>query len=180
MKQIRTLIFTVLITPIAFVACNTGAPKVAGTDTTATSNITLPYTANYTSNWTYDVSDSDLLLVLNSYKYWETGDLNSLRSTMGDSMNVNASNGWKFSGLSDSLLTRWQTSRDSLSSVSISMDAWEKNHSVKDGANYITVWYKEIDTYKTGKVDSANYADINQVKDGKITWFSQYKQALKQ
>ena len=74
MKQIRTLIFTVLITPIAFVACNTGAPKVAGTDTTGTTNVTLPYTANYNSNWSYDVSDSDLLLVLNSYKYWETGD----------------------------------------------------------------------------------------------------------
>jgi len=180
MKKIVFSVFTAFSVALIFVACGTNSEtKVAGSERSTASSIALPYTANYNSNWTNEVSDSDLLLVLNSYKAWESGDLNALRATMGDSMFVNGANGYKFQGLTDSLMKTWQTIRDSLSSVSISMDAWVKNHSQKDSNNFITVWYKEIDTYKTGKVDSANYSDINQVKDGKILWFSQYKQQLK-
>ena len=73
----------------------------------------------------------------------------------------------------------WKTMRDSLSSVKITMDVWLKNHSLKDGYDYINVWYKEIDTYKSGKVDSANYEDDNGIKNGKIIWFSSHKQRLK-
>jgi hypothetical protein len=149
------------------------------TKTAESSNVQLPYTASYATDFNNHVSDSDLLVVLNSYKYWETGDLKGLRSTMGDSMYVNASNGFRFAGLTDSLMKDWQTMRDSLSSVKITMDVWLKNHSVKDSSNYINVWYKEIDTYKSGKVDSANYEDDNGVKDGKIIWFSSHKQKLK-
>ena len=38
---------------------------------------------------------------------------------------------------------------------------------------------KENDTYKTRKVDSASYHDINLMKNGKIVWFSQYKRPMK-
>jgi len=97
---------------------------------------------------------------------------------MGDSMVVNGATGFKFNGLADSLMPKWTLSRDSLSSVVISMDAWIKNHANKDSMDYITTWYKEIDTYKTGRVDSGNYADINAIKKGKVTWYSSYKQKL--
>ena len=65
------------------------------------------------------------------------------------------------------LMKTWQTTRDSLSSVKITMDVWLKNHSLKDSNDYINVWYKEIDTYKSGKVDSANYEDDNACKKRK-------------
>ncbi len=84
----------------------------------------------------------------------------------------------EFGGLTDSLMNDWTKTRDSLSSVVIRMDVWLKNHSVKDSADYINVWYKEIDTYKSGKVDSANYEDDNAIKDGKIIWYSSHKQKL--
>ncbi|MGN6533123.1 MAG: hypothetical protein ACTHK0_15380, partial [Ginsengibacter sp.] len=112
-------------------------------------------------------------------KAWETGDLKGLRSTMADSMYVDGADGFKFAGPTDSLMKVWETNRDSLSSAKISMDVWLKNHSVKDSANFINVWYKEIDTYKTGKVDSANYEDDNGLKNGKIIWYSSHKQLLK-
>jgi hypothetical protein len=99
---------------------------------------------------------------------------------MGDSMSVDGANTFKFHGLSDSLMKIWTTVRDSLSSVAITMETWVKIHSLKDTSDYVNVWYKEIDTYKTGRVDSANFADVNAIKNGKIVWFSQYKQALKQ
>jgi hypothetical protein len=158
------------------VACTDQQTK---TSDSVVSSVQLPYTAQYATEFTNDVSDADLLLVLNSYKYWETGDMAALRATLGDSIYVAGSTGFKFGGPTDSLMKTWALSRDSLSSVSITMDVWLKNHSVKDSTDFINVWYKEIDTYKDGRVDSANYEDDNIVKNGKIVWFSSHKQVLK-
>lgn len=169
------LIFLAVMAVI--LSCNSKEGNTA--TSTSTSSIQLPYTAMYTTDFNNNVSDSDLLLVLNSYKYWEGGDLNKLRSTMGDSMYVNGADGFRFSGLTDSLMKDWQTSRDSLSAVKIIMDVWLKNHALKDSGNFINVWYKEIDTYKSGKIDSANFEDDNAVKNGKIVWYSSHKQILK-
>ena len=170
----KKYIFICISFAFAIIGCNSKEGN-----NTAESSIQLPYTATYSTNFTNNVPDSELLTVLNSYKAWETGDMNGLRATMGDSMNVNGADGFKFSGLTDSLMKDWQNMRDSLSSVKISMEVWLKNHAVKDSANYINVWYKEIDTYKTGKVDSAYYEDDNALKNGKIVWYSSHKQILK-
>ena len=171
----KKIIFGFFTLSAVFMACNS---KDTNT-TSSASSIKLPYEAGYTSDFTNNVSDSDLLTAMNTYKYWETGDLKALRGTMGDSMYVDGANGFKFMGLTDTLMKTWEKSRDSLSSVKITVDVWLKNHSVKDSADYINVWYKEIDTYKTGKVDSANYSDINRIKKGKLYWYSSYKQKLK-
>jgi hypothetical protein len=149
---------------------NRNSPVAAG--------IQLPYVAHYATDFTNNIPDSDLLLVLNSYRYWEIGDLKALRTTMGDSVFVNGSNGFKFAGPTGSLMNYWTQNRDSLSSVSITMYTWMKSHSVKDSIDFINVWYKETDTYKTGKVDSANYEDDNRIKDGKILWYSSHEQKL--
>jgi hypothetical protein len=170
----KKYILSILVLTVLIVACN----NKEETKTTA-STIKLPYEAGYATDFTNNVSDSDLLLTLNSYKYWETGDLNALRTTMGDSVSVYGADGFKFHGLSDSLMKTWTVERDSLSSVVIKMDVWLKNHAVKDSSDFINVWYKEIDTYKTGKVDSAYYEDDNRLKNGKIVWFSSHKQHLK-
>jgi ketosteroid isomerase-like protein len=45
--------------------------------------------------------------------------------------------------------------------------------------SFVVTWYKEIDTYKNGKVDSAWYHDINQIKNGKISYYRQYKRPAK-
>ena len=50
--------------------------------------------------------------------------------------------------------------------------------SEKQKDSIVVVWYKQIDTYKSGRVDSAHYHDINMVKGGKIVWYSQYKRPL--
>ena len=173
----KKYIFIFLVLSCCIAACN--SKEENKTNSATASNIKLPYEANYATTFNNNVSDSDLLLVLNSYKYWETGDLKALRTTMGDSMHVNGADGFKLSGLADSLMNIWMKSRDSLSSVAIKMDVWLKNHSVKDSADYINVWYKEIDTYKSGRVDSANYEDDNGLKNGKIIWYSSHKQILK-
>lgn len=174
----KKLIFTGFVLSCCIVACNNKSDNKTEPSSSNSSSLTLPYTAGYATEFTNDVPDSSLLLVLNSYKAWENGDIKALRSTMGDSMYVNGSDGFKFKGHTDSLMNAWLKARDSLSSVVITMDVWLKNHSVKDNRDYINVWYKEIDTYKSGKVDSANYEDDNGLQNGKIIWYSSHKQKL--
>lgn len=135
----------------------------------------LPYTASYSSNWSDNVSDADLKMVMMTYKDWETGNLKGLGAAMGDSVTYEMSSGKHQKLTNAELMKLWTTTRDSLKSVKIVMDAWHKMYSTDKKEGYVVTWYKETDTYKNGKVDSAYYHDINQVKDGKIVWYSQYK-----
>jgi len=175
--KMKKYILIFLTSAYCIVSC---APKdETKTDAVKTSSsIKLPYEARYGTEFTNNVSDSDLLVVLNSYKYWETSDYAALRTTMGDSMYANMSDGLKFQGLTDSLMGIWKKYGDSLSSIKIDMGVWLKNHSVKDSIDYINVWYKETDTFKSGRVDSGNFEDDNAVKNGKIIWLSSHKQKL--
>ena len=168
---------------VAFLlSCNSDKEKTAATETTTTpekSTVDLPYTASYSSSFTTDVSDADLKTALISYKHWADDNMSELGNTLGDSIAVEFNNGDHFQGIKADLLKRWSTSRDSMSSVSIDMQGWHKMYASDKKDAFIVTWYKEIDTYKTGKVDSAVYHDINQMKDGKIVWYSQYKRPLK-
>ena len=173
----KKYILGILVLSALFIACNN--KEEAKTDGTKEGSAKLPYEAQYSTDFNNNVSDADLLTVLNSYKYWETGDMKGLRSTMGDSITVQGADGFRFKGATDSLLKIWTAFRnDSLSAVKITMDVWLKNHNNKDSTDFINVWYKEIDTYKSGKVDSANWEDDNAMKDGKIVWYSQHRQLL--
>lgn len=164
-------------------SCNSGEQKTAATtstaDSTTKSTVDLPYTASYSSSWSTDVSDADLKMVMMTYKDWADNNMSGLGNAMADTVNVEMSSG-DHKKLSKADLTKmWTTYRDSLSSVKIDMAGWQKMYSTDKKDGFIVTWYDETDTYKTGKVDSASYHDINQVKDGKIMWYSQYKRPKK-
>jgi hypothetical protein len=168
--------------PLSFAACtgnstNTPAPS-PGNDSAVAAAVTLPYTASYSSSFVPGKT-SDVATVLESYKAWETNDMKALRATCGDSIKMIFSSGFIFNGTSDSMITMASKYRDSLSKVVLSFDAWLPLHSVDKNQDWVCVWYKEIDTYKTGKVDSAIYQDNNLMKDGKIVLVSSHTQKLK-
>jgi len=149
-------------------------------DTTAqTTPVDLPYKATYTSHFTSEVSDADLKMVLTSYKDWADGNMDGLSKSLADSVWVDFSDGNHLNGTNAEIMKRWSTYRDSLSSVTIEMEAWDKKYAVDKKEGFVVTWYKEIDTYKNGKVDSAWYHDINQIKDGKISYYRQYKRPAK-
>jgi hypothetical protein len=179
MKKILLLCGIVAV----FASCNDEA-EVKGTtattpDTADKTPAGLPFTATYSSNFTKDVSDADLKMVLTSYKDWADGNMSGLSAAMGDSVWVDFSDGSHLNGTNAELMKRWSTYRDSLSSVVIEMQAWDRFYEPNKKDAFVNTWYKEIDTYKSGKVDSAYYQDINQIKNGKIVWFSQYKRPAK-
>lgn len=163
-------------------ACNNEKEKTtdAATAPAATTTPTdLPYKASYSSSWDRNVSDDDLKLVLLSYKHWADGNMDALMNTMGDTAWVDHSDGVSKNYSNAELRSFWSKSRDSLRSVTIDMQAWERMRSTDKNDSFVVTWYKQVDVYKDGRVDSAQYHDINQVKGGKIVWYSQYRRALK-
>jgi hypothetical protein len=177
----RKVIFFLGVTSV-LLSCNdkaTNTAVAASKDSAATTATDLPYKASYSSSWSTDVSDADLKMVLTSYKDWADNNMTGLANALADSIEVDFSSGDNFKGTKAELMKRWSTYRDSLSSVAIDMQGWNKMYSTDKKEGYIVTWYKETDSYKNGKVDSAYYHDINQVKDGKINWYSQYKRPKK-
>jgi hypothetical protein len=174
-------LFFLLALPLCYTACTnntttTTTTTVVPADTTAA--VTLPYTASYSSSFVPG-KQADVLTVLNSYKDWETGDMAALKSTMADSVSYVFASGFVFNNTLDSFMSLATKFRDSLSSVKINMIAWLSNHSVDKNEDWVNVWYKETDTYKTGKVDSVNFEDDNLLKNGKIVWTSSHEQKFK-
>ncbi|MGE5519489.1 MAG: hypothetical protein ACM3VS_06120 [Candidatus Dadabacteria bacterium] len=151
--------------------------------TTSNDNITttmnLPYKADFPVDWNSNVSDADFKMVLMSYKDWENNNMEGLSKAMGDSVTYDNAIGLSQRLSNAALMQQWKTNRDSLSSAEITMRSWNKMYSPSTKDAFVVVWYDEKDTYKDGRVDLANYHDINQVKDGKIVWFVQYKRPLK-
>jgi ketosteroid isomerase-like protein len=164
-------------------SCNSGGEKTATTTTTADSTtkstVDLPYTASYSSSWSTDVSDADLKMVLMTYKDWADNNMSGLGRALADTVIWDMSSGDHKKLSKADLMKMFTTYRDSLSSVKIDMGGWNKMYSTDKKDGFIVTWYDETDTYKTGKADSASYHDINQVKDGKIVWYAQYKRPKK-
>lgn len=175
MKKILLFVFVV-----AFLwACNNDKEKPVTTESTPASTVDLPYTASYSSSFTDSVSDADLKTVLMSYKYWADNNMDALAGTLADTIDVDMSSG-KHLHLSNADLKKlWATYRDSLSSVTIDMQAWRKMYAPDKKESSVVTWYKEIDTYKDGHADSVYLNDINMLKDGKIVWYAQYKRPAK-
>ena len=147
----------IFVVSIVYAAC-TGKSSLTNEAATIVSNsdssVTLPYTADYSSKFSLG-SDSSSLAVLNNYKAWETGDMDALKNTFGDSVTLVFSDGFKFIGTRDSLMYYASKYRDSLSKVEMKMGAWIPLHSDDKNEDWVSVWYTEIDTHKNDKVDSA-------------------------
>lgn len=175
-------IFLCFSSAIFLLSCNSEKEKTdTATETTAVaekSSVELPYKASYSSSFTTDVSDEDLKMVLNTYKDWAAGNFEDFEKSMGDSIYYDASSGASMHLPKAELMKLWKTYRDSLSSVMIDMYAWHKMYASDKKEGHVVTWYKEIDTYKDGRVDSATYHDINGIKDGKIVWYSSMKRPL--
>jgi len=173
-------ILVIFLISLCFAACSGGSTESTAAATPAKDSVTAPavtlaYTAEYSSSFVPG-KPTDVATVLDSYKAWETNDMKAMRATYGDSLTMYFPSGFIFKGTGDSAVKMATKYRDSLSKVVLTFYAWTSNHSTDKNEDWVNVWYKEVDTYKTGKIDSTDYEDDNRLKDGKIVWVGSHEQ----
>jgi len=147
------------------VACDSKKDKPAADDKetkTEKTMVDLPYTASFSSNFSTDVSDADLKLVLMSYKDWADGNMSNVAKEYGDSMQWFRPSGEYYNLPNAGIMKMWGTYRDSLSSITLDMQAWQKMYAIDKKEAYVVTWYKEIDTYKSGKSQRGDFISDTQ------------------
>ena len=176
MKKILYLFVPLTIGVALLASCKNGAK----TAETKTDSLVMPYKASYSSSFTISDNQKNAQSVLQSYKDWEDNKISNAPAYFADTVSMDFPDGRRLIKVKrDSLVRYFQKFRDSLSSVKIDMQATLNLHSTDKNADWVSVWYKETDTFKSGKVDSAYYQDDNNIANGKIVYISSKRQELK-
>ncbi len=144
----------------------------AETASATTNKIDYPYTLDQPYKEWQPGDQMHAVNVMKSLKAFENGDINACVATFGDSVEL------KFDGYhdklsNDSLRKFFTKSRGELSAVKIKMGDWESVISKDKKDEYVTLWYKEIQTDKKGKTDSLSVVDDLKIVNGKIVELDQ-------
>lgn len=138
----------------------------------------MPYKASYSSSFTISDNEKNEQMVLQSYKDWQDDKIKNGSAYLGDTVAMDFANGRHLVAPRDLVMKEWQVFRDSLSNIKLDVVAVTNLHSTDKNTDWVGVWYREIDTYKNGKVDSAFYQDDNNVKNGKLVYISSKRRPL--
>lgn len=155
---------------LIIISCN----NKASTETTTT---TEPTKDTITYAYLPDGHDPDYwmpgdmknaAIALNAIKGWETGNVDMAVATMADTVL------WKADGFSgkvpkDTLRANFIDFWANTSNVKVSMGDYESVISKDKKEEWVTVWYKQVVTDKSGKMDSASVVDDIKIENGKIT-----------
>src|SRR5258705_11908206 len=117
-------------------------------------SVSLPYEVSYKDLMLGDPNNAKL--VLDFYKKWDDNRLSEGKSMLNDSVAVDFSDGSKFSGTSDSLISMGNHFRATYSSVKTTVDACMSVRSNSKNEDWVLIWNKSYTTNLKGKVDSMN------------------------
>ncbi|HTD39085.1 MAG TPA: hypothetical protein VK671_00595 [Mucilaginibacter sp.] len=170
-------LFVPITIGIALLASCKSETKPADT-ATKTDSVVMPLKASYSSSFTISDNAKNEQLVLQSYKDWEDNNLKNAPAYLADTVTMDFSSGRHLMATRDGIVKDWQNFRDSLTSVKLDILAVINLHSTDKNSDWVSVWYKETDTYKTGKVDSAFYQDDNRMVKGKMAYISSKRRTL--
>ena len=162
-------------------ACNNGT-ETATTKTTDTSGtataaekIDYPYTLDKPyQNW-QPGDQKNVVTLLKSLKAFENGDIAGCMEGFGDSAEI-FFDGYNAKLSHDSLQKTFMAQRAGYKSIVIQMRDWEPVISADKKEEWVTIWYKQIQTDQKGMVDSANVIDDARIKNGKIVTLNEYLQ----
>jgi hypothetical protein len=167
MKKLLYPVIAVAIGITVLASCKSGS---MGSADAKKDSVTMPYKATFSSSFVPSDSAKYVQSVLQSLKDWEDNKLANGKAYYADTVVFYHWSGLKLNNKRDSVLKLFQKFRDSLSGVKIEVGAWLNSHSTDKNEDWVNVWYKETDTYKTGRIDSAFYEDANQIVKGKIVF----------
>ena len=173
MKQI----FLCLAAASLMMACNdekkTDAPATGETKMEKP-EVTLPYTAAYSSSFELGNPQYSAMILQGSWKDWENNKMDNMKSWVADTIMAFQSDNSMTRGV-DSLQARWIRGRAGYTSVIDSIDAVIPVYSTDKKENWVLVWAREISTDTKGKKDTVAIMETWRInKDGKADMVLQY------
>lgn len=129
----------------------------ADTATTTATAMNLPYTAQYSSQFTMgDPKITEKILTL--FKQWDDNKLAEGKSLFADTVHFYTNN-WEFHGTRDSFFTVSQKQRDNYKEIKTVVHAWIPMHSTDKNEDWALIWSTAYLTDNKGKLDSTNFQD---------------------
>lgn len=162
----KLLLISCLATIIACNSSDTGQKQETGSSGSSPMP-TMPYTlAKPYKNW-QPGDQQNALLVLNSLKAYEEGNINKSIEAFADSVEIHFDQ-WAGKYSKDTLAKFFAENRSNYTALSIQMEDWESVIAEDKSEQWVTMWYKETTTDKKGKTDSVFYINDAGIVNGKI------------
>lgn len=174
MKQVLIFAFTVISAFGCNDKSNTTDEKISESTTASvsTAKFDYPYTLDRPYQDWQPGDQQHAVNVMKSLKAYENGNIDECLLAFGDSTELRF-DGFQDKLSKDSLKRLFTKSRNELSSIVIKMGDWESVISKDKKEEYVTLWYKEIQTDKKGKIDSLSIIDDLKIVNGKIAELDQ-------
>lgn len=155
---------------------NSSTTDIKTTDSTTTSvdveKLDYPYTLDQPYKDWQPGDQKHAVNVMKSLKAYENGDIDASLTAFADSVELRF-DGYRDKLSKDSLKKMFTKSRGDLSALKVKMGDWESVISKDKKEEYVTLWYKEIQTDKKGKTDSLVIVDDLKIENGKIVELDQ-------
>lgn len=161
-------------------ACNSGTDtkvdSMSTKDSSSTDNVSLPYTASYSSK--FEMGDPNhAKTILELYKDWDNNTLDNSKSKFADTVEFNFSDGSKMVGPFDSVNASAKKFRSTLGTVNTKVHAVFPVKSTDKNENWVVAWFTEYRTDAKGKKDSVELQETWRLnKDGRADLLLQYEQ----
>ena len=169
----KKLVFFVC-TALFAVGCNdkTSSTETTTSDTTKvaetkTEKLDYPYTLNKPYQDWQPGDQKHAVNVMKSLKAWETNNIAEAVSYFGDNVDLRFDNFHK-TVPHDSLANFLVMGRAEYTSVTIEMGDWESVISKDGKEEWVTLWYKQKFTDKSGKSDSLSVVNDAKIVNGKV------------
>jgi len=163
-----------------FAACNSGTDtkveSMSSKDSVSADNISLPYTATYSSK--FEMGDAkNVKTILDLYKDWDNNTLDNSKDKFADTLTLYFSDGTKMYGSFDSVTASAKRFRNTLGTVSTNVHAVFPVKSTDKNENWVAAWFTEYRTNAKGNKDSVELQETWRMnKDGKADLLFQYEQ----
>lgn len=168
--------FLIACASALIISCNSKS-ETAGTDvaTESTEKIDYAYLPDNhpPDNWVAG-DQKNVAMALKAIKGWETGNVEQATASFADSVY------WSFDGIDEKVskdtLKAWLNDFwKNTSSVKVHMNDYESVISKDKKDEWVTLWYKQIVTDKSGKIDSVSVVDDLKFENGKITVLDEHR-----
>lgn len=148
----------VAVIAVSLVACNN--EKTAEPTAPAEVKAIVPanmhgFTPGYSASFVMD-SAANTETVLELWKEWKEGDLSNSHTHFADSVSFFLSDGSRMIGPSADMIKNMQDYRNSFKNLDAMIDAVFAVKSTDKDENWVALWGTEIQTDKSGKVDTVS------------------------